>query len=637
MAEAPQKKIPPLKAAVVERFVRDLLQDASTSDEAVRAQLEDLARQPAFNGLTWLWGPVLYNRNRVLFRPFILAHFSTWLFDPPLRFKPVEWKGTPAKILDDWLALVDRSDDIELFRKLYQWSIDRPGKWRPDENRYRADLLKRFTEAEAPAARLTVLSKFDIASSVDEPLALELYRIDASAAKPFILRHLPTRWSFLRGEKRELWKGLLEAAAANRDGELRNALYRRQVPTWQWEMDALQLCETIADPGELIAALERIHPEGYGIDPANTFVEILEKRDRDPLPYVTKHLRQVWSRLFRRSGYEKLLELARAKGWVDFWAEIVRTCANSSQFNGEVKRLLDDRTLGDDEVARRLLMLAGVSRMWNFPGIGFAQVHQLDEPVALKLYERFPELLRGPLKLHIGPTWGNTYPALVDRFIAAEDDELVDFLASRIATRLGTWGKEWKPVAEKLAAYYERLRNTPEIFSRRACSVLGQVPAYTIYRYTELVRENRLARLLFERSSSSFLEDPASMRDLVEAPEIHVQALAYRALALDDGRARERACENIELLLGTLLRPLHRTTRGLAFGALLNAARTVDDARRIHARAREALDLPDIRYPKEKLVGLIGRLLHRWPELRSDDEQPLTHEWQPRTGVRAAS
>jgi hypothetical protein len=68
---------------------------------------------------------------------------------------------------------------------------------------------------------------------------------------------------------------------------------------------------------------------------------------------------------------------------------------------------------------------------------------------------------------------------------------------------------------------------------------------------------------------------------------------------------------------------LHRSTRALAFGALANAAVSADNAARILNRARQALDLPDKRYPKENLIGLLGAVLARWPELRRPREQRL--------------
>jgi hypothetical protein len=103
-------------------------------------------------------------------------------------------------------------------------------------------------------------------------------------------------------------------------------------------------------------------------------------------------------------------------------------------------------------------------------------------------------------------------------------------------------------------------------------------------------------------------------------------ALAYRALGLDDPRAREQAAAHLPLLLGTLLRPMQRDTRTLAFGALANAAGTLPAAQLILERARDAMNLPDTRYPKEALLGLIARLLYRWPELRGASERPVVYE-----------
>ncbi len=82
----------------------------------------------------------------------------------------------------------------------------------------------------------------------------------------------------------------------------------------------------------------------------------------------------------------------------------------------------------------------------------------------------------------------------------------------------------------------------------------------------------------------------------------------------------------IDILQGTLLRPLHRKTRLSAFGALLNAARyDLPTARRVLKRAHDGMRLPDKRYPKEELVGLIANILHAWPELRGERERPVIY------------
>ena len=56
--------------------------------------------------------------------------------------------------------------------------------------------------------------------------------------------------------------------------------------------------------------------------------------------------------------------------------------------------------------------------------------------------------------------------------------------------------------------------------------------------------------------------------------------------------------------------------------ALANAAVDEERARVVLAKAKEAFDLPDRRYPKEKLLALCASLLHRYPALRTTREQP---------------
>lgn len=54
----------------LEQIIRSLLQQP-LADAALREQLEQLAAaEISFSGFTWLFGPELYRRNRILFRPF---------------------------------------------------------------------------------------------------------------------------------------------------------------------------------------------------------------------------------------------------------------------------------------------------------------------------------------------------------------------------------------------------------------------------------------------------------------------------------------------------------------------------------------------------------------------------------------
>ncbi len=614
----------------LEQCIRGLLKQPM-ADTALREQLEKLATDEiSFSGFTWLFGPELYRRNRILFRPLILSRFSSFMLLPKWKSEVVHWKGEKAKILEAWLVEADQKDDADLFRRLYEWKLSAAFSWRqrdPRASRIKEDLLPRFAAASRTSQREVVLRKFDLWFTLDEETACRLYDRDHRAAGPFILRRLPNSWR--GGNKRLLWNRLIALSEAKHDDNFRWRLYRRQVPLGDWIAECLNLCESIRDSAELCLELERRHPEGWSINLADGFLEIVRARGRDVFPYIIRHLQQVWRGWFSRGKYGEMADYAREKGWWDLWAALIRTCASQKEFSKQVEQLVEDRNLPEKDTVERLLALAGASREWNWPGLGITAVHQLEESVALALYERFPDLVRGPYKLHVQANqWGTTYSKLLDHLIAVSDEEMIDHLASRIVTRCGRWGNASKLLedADRLADYYLVLRSDEVVFSRRASSVLSRVPAFSIWQYNALIKENRLARLLFERSASAYLADPRSLADLVEGSEIHVMSLAYRALGLNDPRAREQAAIHLPLLLGTLLRPMQRDTRTLAFSALANAANSIDTARMILDRAKDALNLPDIRYPKERLLGLIAQVLHRWPELRGVNEQPVIYE-----------
>jgi hypothetical protein len=621
-----------MKPKELEQAIRSLLRQRM-SDAELRERLEQLAAvEISFSGFTWLWGPELYRRNRVLFRPFIVSRFSSYMILPKWKTESIAWKGDKEQALNAWLSATDLNDDALLFRKLYDWKMTSKFDLRLSDRKRTEeifnDLLGRFRSATSPARRQMVLRKFDLWLPLDEEKACRLYECDPRSAGPFILNRLPSRW-FSGERKRALWKRLLDLADRHRDDNFQWKLYRRQVPLEEWTRECLELCSRISDGTELVRELEKRHPEAWGLNLSDAFFQIVRYRGRDVLPYVMRRLRQVWGGWFSRGSYGKMVDYAQERGWWDLWSALIRVCSTTKEFNKEIHSLLESKTLSETDVAERLLALAGVSREWNWPGLGFAAVHQLEEPTALLLYERFPDLVRGPYKIHVQPhIWGRTYSNLLDRFLAVGDEEMIDQLASRIVTRSGRWGKarEMLADAEKLADYYAPMKSDEAVFCRRAANVLGKVPAYSIWKYNQLIKENRLARLLFERSAASYLADPDSLADLVEAAEIHVMALAYRALGLDDDRARAQAARNLPLLLGTLLRPMQRATRILAFSALDNAASTPESARKILERAKDAFNLPDKHYPKEQLLGLIAKVLSRRPELRGANEHPVVFE-----------
>lgn len=610
----------PLKTAQVRAKLEELL--AGTDDVALRNALDTLGRERAFGGLTWLWGPRLYARNKTLFRPLILSRLATFVIDDRGMFQFQPWKGEVGAALEPWLAQVDREDDIDLFKQLFAWKHQQG--WRRQDGVFVSELLKRFKTAGNEAKRNIVLAKFDTWFMLDEATSCELHRIDPKAAAPFILKHLPR--NFWGDEKRQVWAKLAEQFRAQHDETHYWQLYRLQTPAKQWAKDVKALCAAERDPARLVEELKRRHLQAWGLDLGKTVYELVTLRGRDVFPYVIPELATFWRSWGSQSGLEELIKLAEERGWDDLWSALLRVAANDKQFNREVLKLVKQETLTDDKIARRLLLLVGVAREWNFAGFGMAQVKQLDDDTALALYRRFPDLVRGPFRLNLHFSWAAEATKLLRSAVDQRDEPLIDYLASRLLTRGGRYyGNHKLEGPDLLADYYQGLKANEQTFSRRAATALSQTPAYSIFDYNWLIRTNRLARLFFERSAESYLADRRAMADLVEASEIHVQALAYRALGLDDPRAREFAGENLDILVGTLLRPLHRKTRLLAFKALLNAANTAERAKRVLTKAREALDLPDKKYPKEQLIGFIGQLLHRWPEFRGPREQPVVY------------
>ncbi len=612
------------------RAIESLL-EAQADNKRLRDNFEGLTKDPAFPGLTWHWGPRLYARSRPIFRSLILNQFSDWSTDGK-KWKRVLWKDHD-KDLEAWLGAARQARDSALVRRLIQWKYAKAGGWGVDRPRFMAALTEAYRAASGAAARAIVLDEFNDWFSLDEPAAMALYDTDRAATK-FILDHLPR--GFWNQEKRQMWDKLAVRAEAKGDHAFHRALYRQMIPVARWREDSLALAKSETDAARLNDALIERHPQGYGLDVAPTVIDILDRRGRDVFPYVRAKLNDVVGGWGRDNPAKRIIALAASKGWWDLWTAACRA-APPQFFQEGVSTVLNDRALGEDAQRERLRALAGVSQEWNWPGIGLARVHALDDNLASHLYRRYPDLVRGPFRAHVTPRWwGQGYPKLVSLARAANDTELMDTLAARYATHV-TWQqrygrKEDKPdplqtTAVELAKYYQDIRDKDvELFARRASGVLTRIPAYTLRGYNALLRHNDLARLLFSRSLPSFLSSPVAVQDLVEGSDIHVMSLAYRILGQRDPRAVSLAGANLDILLGTLLRPLHRKTRMAAFGALANAARSGPDAaKRVLARARDALKLPDKKYPKAELIGLIGAVLEAAPELASPRERPVIY------------
>lgn len=626
--ERPQPKSP----EALKEEVGDLLA-LSLSDAELRAELETLAAEPAFSGLTYLWGPAVYNRNRVLFRPLILRRFGT-IFRVGWDWTPVRWKKHAAA-LDPWLEEVDRRDDAALFQRLYAWKHPESEWGRLNQKRWRKDLAARYLAASSRPERARVLDKFDIRGAMlDEATALQLYEADPDAARPFLLKHpLEEQWQ----EKRKLPEKLGKAAQARGDEALYFTLYRAMAPRKTWEQDIAALARNVADPRQLVEELEKRHPDrGWDFDLASGFYALASARGRDVIPYVMKHLDSAWNAFefsSRKKKKANLLELARQEHWWDVWSVLVRK-QSAEAYNAEVLALVQDRRQPDEAIFRRLVMLSGASHQGNWGRFAWQQIQSLNDKTAVALYGRFPELVHGPFRKHLRLGWWDSedLPQFTLAALAKDDQPLIDYLASQVVqTACGYNAKRIAKTTDRLQKHFEKLRSDPATFARRVASVLGRLPAYSLGQdYRISVENNTLVRLFFVESVPTLLEDGGAVRDLLEAPEIHTQILALRVLRQDDERARRLAVENLDLLLTTPLRAMHRKSRIIALEALANAATTEANARRILASAKQALDLPDKGYPKERLLSLIADLLQRWPELRGPREQPVVFHARPK-------
>ena len=389
------------------RAIEQLL-DAQANNQRLRDHLEGLSRDPLFPGLTWFWGPRLYARSKAVFRPFILNHFSQWIASDK-RWTRVAWADHAAD-LEAWLRAARTGRDGGLVRRLHRWKYAAAKGWGIDKEGWNAALVEAYRAAPTPAARAIVLDEFDDHFQLDEPTALRLYDKDQSSAA-FILKHLPV--SYWSADKRAMWEKLGNLARAHGDEKLFFALYRKLMPVSRWETEVLTLADAVVEQAELNRVLENRHLEGYGIERGGTVLKLLERRGRDVMPYVRAKLEETiggWGKDKVAAGF---IELAERQGWWDLWSATARAATYPKLFNECVRKLMANQALGDDVRRERLAALAGVSREWNWPGLGLARIHALDDDLAALIYARYPDLIRGPFRANVTPTWWRGCPNLV--------------------------------------------------------------------------------------------------------------------------------------------------------------------------------------------------------------------------------
>ena len=182
---------------------------------------------------------------------------------------------------------------------------------------------------------------------------------------------------------------------------------------------------------------------------------------------------------------------------------------------------------------------------------------------------------------------------------------------------------------ENLGWYVDHYNAIPDVeFAERAVGVLCRVSRFEHYGRKKRRSMNPLYVVFFgdiDRYRTPFVTQYQKalplVRDLLECTVEEARAVGLRLLTKCGPDA---AARNADHLQAYLLDEAHRSTRITAFEALAVAATDSEVlARDILQQARQALDLRRRAYPRDRLIELIGRILHRWPGLRLATEQPV--------------
>lgn len=484
-----------------------------------------------------------------------------------------------------------------------------------DAARWSAELVARFSAA-APEERAAVLSDMDLPHILNEDAALALYRTQPQLVSEFIQRHLP------RGRRADdassPWSALMEQAQARGDEPLYFTLYRAQVASERWIRDTDGLASSVTDAHALNAELERRHPSRWRTDIGPQLVALALQRGADVLEYVSRHAPEIWSS-GRRSGYAQMSDLARRQGWLELWAILVRTCATTTEYDREVQSLVADRIAPEPDLRYALGLLSGSGA----EAFAVGRVKLLRDPTVLALYERFPDLLRGPYRPQLEPAPSRPLTGVTELAIQRKDNELLDALCSRLALRAERSGADRLLQVAALAARYLQMAEPEALdLGRRAVSILLRVPSRSIRNQRDLLRRNPLSRLLFESAAAACVATSDAATALLNAEEDHVCAIAVHALTTDDPRAAPLARENLGKLLAALDRRLPRTVMRQAVQALDRLAQESAQALQVLAWARDALIRKG---PTDELVDLVARQLALHPDRRGEGEHPVVY------------
>ena len=590
--------------------------DTIDDDQALAAELGKLRLDESwtFDRFVSSWGRKLYERNRRVFLPLIQRSANSWTL-----------RGGPD--LKGWMEQAEANGDRELFRKLLEAWLPEEHGWGKAAEKWEEMLRDAFRAAETRADRRDVIEKYDLWFDITDELATALYRVDPVVTAPWVIDRLKQlEWYDI------VYENTARVALESGDRDFYFELYRRTFTRDMWASDVEEILENVTDPTELCAELDRRHL--IGEDTAllpDDYLKLLEARGGDVMPYLLKHIPNTRTWAYVAPAWKKILSVAGDREWWHLWTTVVKSQSNASLFTESVQWLLDS-DLPEWRVASLLAQIAGATYGWE----EWQQPAPLTESTAIDLYERFPEFVRGPFGFHLvmRRTWDpatrgweeSRYLDLAQRAVANDDHVVIDILAAKGVEQSGNlWQREPPTGLDWYVQYYASLGD--DAFAARAFGVLERLPEFE-FLGRELRRgKNDLYGIFFDEPRR-YRSRVADVGDLLESANEDVRRLALQIVQNADHQAAVAAAEeNVGHLLAYLLNESTRATRIAAFDVLAMASeRSEEIARRVVSRARAAFRLRRKDYPRDRLIELVGKVIHRWPSLRGAPEEPVIYD-----------
>jgi hypothetical protein len=396
------------------------------------------------------------------------------------------------------------------------------------------------------------------------------------------------------------------------DDDFAWALYRKTVTVRKWADDVRDLCQQATSSQALTLELEKRHPEGLDSGQKGEVQEVLLHLLETNRALVTPYA------LLNISLFEpKHLEIFRQKVYPELWAAaLFQPGSRSSRPKAELPVLLNSR-LPDSSI--RLHLEAFFKNSYACDSRYHRHALNLADSLIAQIYKRFPDLLRGRAKRFISSIPRDLpYEGLTELIFKANDEELIDYLASRIMC----FPHNKKELEKRYIDYYDALRNAnaPKFTSRLLNILLDTPESDADYRWVSALKEqNPLAIFIHDCAStlapSLFNGQTPYLTQI--ARQVTVKGALKDPVVLENHR---------QTLLPSLLKPTEKKDRIQSFDLLGKLPNDEPSAHLILDRAREAMALAEPSYPKAALLTLIARLLHRWPNLRHAQENPVIYE-----------